>query len=334
MSSQWKTLLQDHPPQADENAPGLCVLDNWGLIHAHGADARSFLQNQLSNDVNRLDQSGLYAALCNPKGRMLANFLIVPLGDGILLQLSADLSERTIAHLRKYVMRSKVVIDDAADDIARIGLIGDGAETLLQQQGFDIGTEDLAVDAKNGVSLVRLPGATARFEAFGSADAVTGLWQALAPQCRAASESQWAMEDIQAVIPWISDSSYEDVIPQMANLDVIDAVSFTKGCYPGQEIVARTHYLGKQKKRLFQGSVEGSSAKPGDLLYCPADRKAQSVGQVLQAVEDGDNSHFLAVCQMSSREMGGVHLGDVEGPVVVLNDPPYSLEPPEIDTRN
>ena len=315
-----------HELRAAAQGDILVDLSQLSVLRAHGIDAQDFLQGQFSNDIRQVTETrSQLSAYCNPKGRMLAILRIFRHDEAYCLQLPAALAEATLKRLRMFVMRAKVKIDLADAELLRIGLSGPNAQRLVTEV---LGTAPAAPDdglAANGVTVLRLPGPHARFVLVAAPERMLVLWPQLAAQSMPAGAATWAWLDIMAGIPTILPGTVEEFVPQMANLELVGGVSFTKGCYPGQEIVARMHYLGRLKQRMFRAHVETTEPPlPGTPVFAP-DLPGQSTGSVLDAQPSPDGGYdLLAVVHLSSREAGALRLAKGTGPDLILKDLPYS----------
>lgn len=261
-------------------------LSHLGVIKAEGTEAQTFLHNQFTNDLKLVTaQHSQLSAYCSPKGRILTLFRVFMRGDCYYLAMPRDLLEATLKRLRMFVLRSKVTLNDAGDEMARFGLAGPQAESLLKAQ---FGTVPAQVDeaAQAGeVTLLRIPGPHARYELHGPAADLIPLWQAMTATIRPVGISAWRWLDIQAGVPSIFPQTIEAFIPQMVNLQAINGLSFKKGCYPGQEIVARTQYLGKLKRRMFRiSAVTDRLPLPGDPILINEDNGERKAGEIVVAV--------------------------------------------------
>jgi folate-binding protein YgfZ len=307
----------------------LVDLSHLSLLRAEGEDAQTFLQGQLSNDIRQVSESSAQlSAYCNPKGRMLAIFQIFRRGDAYYLQLPAQLAEATLKRLRMFVLRAKVKLDCVDTELARIGLSGPLAETLVRENFGNAPVSVYDCLSVDDVTIVRLPGLHARFEFFAQPARLKQAWTAFATKSIPAGSGCWAWLDIQAGIPTVLPGTVEEFVPQMANLELVGGVSFTKGCYPGQEIVARMHYLGRLKQRMFRAHVESAlPPQPGTPVFAP-DLPGQSTGSVLDAQPAPEGGYdLLAVVHLSSREAGELHLQASDGPHLILENLPYPLTP-------
>lgn len=303
----------------------LAPLSHFGLIRATGDDAAAFLHNLLTNDVQHLGMGrAVRCGFCSPKGRLLADFLIWRENRDYLLQLSTDIQPALLRKLGMYVLRSKAGLSDANGEFALLGLAGSDVGKALETLGLSLPAAPLDVSYSPEVTLIRLD--ERRIELAVRAGAASVLWDRLATLARPVGTAAWRKLEIGAGVPHITSLTQDEFVPQMANLELIGGVSFTKGCYPGQEVVARTKYLGKVKRRTYRAHVEGSCPAPGIDLYSP-DMQGQSCGKVIEAValpEGG--SEMLASMLMSSADAGDVRLGGIDGPRLEFRPLPYSLE--------
>lgn len=307
-------------PQTE--APQLSPLTHFGLIRFSGPETAAFLQGQLSSDISRLTADGVqYSSYSTPKGRMLATFLLMREGDDYLLQLPASLLPSILKRLSMYVLRSKTRASDASAERVLLGLLGAGATGLLQAAFGVLPEVGRSAAIADGL-LIRL--GTERFQLCLAPAAAEEAWQKLtAAGAQAASGSAWTLADIADGIVWVVSGTQEEFVPQMANMELIDAVSFKKGCYPGQEIVARTQYLGKLKRRAYRMQLP-VAAVVGEDVYSP-EMHGQPSGKIaLVAASGPDRWEALVVAQIASVPHG-LHLHSAEGPALTLLELPYAL---------
>jgi hypothetical protein len=347
MNAEWHALLTQTGvvfeddrvlhfgnPEAERNgaANGDIVADlsHLAVLRAEGADAQSFLQGQLSNDIRLVsDTRAQLSAYCNAKGRMFAIFLIFQRPDSAYhLQLPAAIAEPTLRRLRMFILRAKVKLEFADAGFGCIGLSGPNAETLLKNALGNAPANVYDSITSDDVTLVRLHGPHARFAIHAPLTRLTPLWQTLSTSAKPVGAGPWSWLDIMAGIPTILPGTVEEFVPQMANLELVGGVSFTKGCYPGQEIVARMHYLGRLKQRMFRAHVDDTlPPQPGTPVFAP-DLPGQSTGTVLDAQPSPEGGYdLLAVVHLSSKESGELRLANSAGPRLKLMNMPYLLEP-------
>ncbi len=299
-------------------------LPHPGLIRFSGDEAQAFLHNQLSCDVAALTFGrSTYGAYCTPKGRILASFLLWRSEQGLFMQLPASLREPIQQQLSKFILRSKVKAENAAGDQSLFGIAGKDAATRLQQV---LGAAPAAahdVLHVNGATVLRLP--LDCFEIAVPRGEAPRLAEALGAADQAGPE-HWEWLSIRAGIPVILPATQEQFVPQMVNLDLIGGVSFQKGCYPGQEIVARMHYRGSLKQRMVLANVAvDERPQPGDKLYSP-EFGEQASGAIVNAARSPEIGHdVLAVLQIASAERGDIHWKSPGGPPLKLLPLPYQV---------
>lgn len=306
----------------------LADLSQYSIIEAGGDDVIEFLQGQLTNDIKLVsDKLGQLSAYCNPKGRILASFRIFKRQNQYYLILHSDICETTLKRLRLFVMRSKVDLVDKSDELSRIGIAGLNATDKLSNLFNNLPTNTDESSTEDDITLIKLAGSLPRYEAYGSVNKIKELWKALQRDAVAIGQNSWNLLTIRAGIPEIVSETVEAFVPQMVNLQAINSLSFTKGCYPGQEVVARMHYLGKLKRRLFIASTDSETLPLAGQAIMSSDENEQKVGQVVTASHSVDkNVEFLAVLQIEKAENDELHIGSSNGPVIQLIDLPYSIE--------
>lgn len=303
----------------------LCDLAHLALFEVAGDDAATFLQGQLTNDIRLLDGSNSqYAGHCSPKGRLLALFLVFARKNCFFLQCHGLLKESIAKRLKMYVLRSRVTLTDLSDEIVRLGVAGPQAEDVLQQEFGALPQASHRLHTSDDVTLLRLPGPVPRFEVFVPLTRAPRLWLQFIKTCRPVGADVWDWLEIQAGIPDIVPATQEQFVPQMVNLDSLGGISFKKGCYTGQEIVARTHYLGKIKRRTRLAHVALASAPaPGTPVY--GLDSTEPVGQVVRSAPAPDGGYSLLLeCRLESLEAGPLRLAD--GTIPTLGTLPYSAD--------
>ena len=311
--------------QAAASDTVLAPLTQFGLIRATGEDAATFLHNLFSNDVQHLGRDRAErCGFCSPKGRLLADFLIWREDHDYLLQLSADIQPAMLKKLGMYILRSKVKLSDAGGDIVLLGIAGSGAATAVKALGVNLPATPFEVARFDGGTVIRLD--DRRSQLAVRTDAAPQIWETLASSARPVGTPAWRWLEIEAGIPHITLPTQEEFVPQMANLELLGGVSFTKGCYPGQEVVARTKYLGKVKRRTYRAHINGDCPLPGTDLFSP-DLPEQSCGKVIQAAPSPSGGcELLASMLMSSAEAGDVRVGSADGLRLEFRSLPYALE--------
>lgn len=344
MHPNWRAFLLDHgarraeddrihPPTTKEISGdgGDCTrfdLSHLGLIAVQGSEAERFLQGQLTNDIHRVTEHlSQITGYCSPKGRLLALIRAMRSAATIYLQLPVELIADTLKRLHIYVMRSKVTLHDHSDGPVRIGLAGTDAPQRLECLGLPVPEQVNAQTAADGVTVLRLPSPVPRFQLIADADRQCRLWDALTPVSHWGDQDAWALHDLQAGIPNVYPATVDTFVPQMVNLDLIDGVSFTKGCYTGQEVVARLQHLSRPKRRMYLAEVASPIPPgPGEVLESPTSASEQGAGRVVDARPLGDGHYaLLAVVEIAAAEGGGeVRLGTSRARLR-LRPPPYGF---------
>jgi tRNA-modifying protein YgfZ len=315
-------------PQAElataRDAAVVCDLTPLAVMRVAGPDAPTFLQGQFTSDVAALEPGAAqYSAWCSPKGRMLANFLLLRTETTTFeLLLPASMMAAVRKRLTMFVLRSKVTIDDASAESVRIGVGGPTAAAALHAMSIDAQAQFQCRPLDGGL-IVAVPGG--RYIALVQPAFAESFWDRVSNAARPAGFPVWQWLTVRAGIPIVTPATTDRLVPQMANWDALDGVSFRKGCYTGQEIVARTQYLGRLKERSFLAHVDGPPPGPGEKLYSPAFGE-QSCGTVLNAAAaPGGGSDLVAALQIAATQSGDVRIGSPDGPELILLPLPYPL---------
>lgn len=359
MNNEWKIFLADNgaaftdkqvkdfgnphrEQQASVSGTVMTDLSHLGVIRASGADAATFLQGQLTNDIKQVDEKhAQISGYCNPQGRLLAIFQIFHYQGDYYLLLPSSLLHETLERIKKYVMMAKITLEDVSDDWVRFGVCGKQAsEYLLPLVETLPGALNEAshhtTSDKEAICTLFIAGATPRYLVFGPAKAMKTLWGKLDVHTAAVGASNWDWHDIQAGLPVIYPETIGRFIPQMVNLDAFDGINFQKGCYTGQEIIARLHYRGKVKRRMYLAHMPLDSQEkpplPGDILYYDqSEQDSKAIGYIArcQAAPDSGIS-ILAVILVALADKGlkegNIHWQSTTGPCLELRQLPYSIE--------
>jgi tRNA-modifying protein YgfZ len=303
---------------------GVAPLSALGVIRARGDDAASFLHGQLTQDVVLLpDGQARLAGYCSAKGRLLASFVLLRLSAAeVWLVCPKELLAATLKRLSMFVLRAKVKLDDASAELAVRGLAGEPALAALPAGSLPWSAAPQA--AGHAVAL------------YPAAGVPRALW--IGPASDAASpgpalsESLWAWSEVLAAVPSPGATQTDSFVPQMLNLESVGGVSFKKGCYPGQEVVARSQFRGTLKRRTCLAHGEGLEGleprpSPGQEVFLAGDAADQPSGVVVQtAVSPAGGVDLLAVVQVTASAAGTVlHLGAPDGPALVVQPLPYPL---------
>jgi len=294
---------------------GASELRHLGVIRARGPEAASFLQSQLTNDVLTLGpERACLAGFCSAKGRLQASFWVVrPAPDELLLICAADLLAPTLKRLSMFVLRAKCKLDDASAELPLLGACGaglvPGGAAPWQVQDSGLG------------KTIRLPDAAGQPRCV-----VIGATAAALPELPALALDTWRWLELQAGVPMIHAATVDKFVPQMLNYEIVGGVDFKKGCYPGQEVVARSQYRGTIKRRMFLFDSDGDAA-PGEELFDARD-PGQPAGMVVNAAPNpAKDCSVLAEVKLAAVADGKsqLHLGRADGPLLILRELPYAV---------
>lgn len=326
MTSAWQSVLtSSSQPDLGAGAPGLhedgikrfgsgdtvlAPLTHVSVIRCAGEDAQSFLHNQLTTDINHLKVgSAQYSAWCTAKGRMLASFIVIRTADGFLMVTASDLVPMLVKRLRMFVLRSKVEVDALDDALLLAGMAGASAGRVLVQGALPAPTDPMTVAEFQGGWILRTH--DDRYLIGLETQGAGEIWSRLSAMVTPVAGTVWRWLDIQSGLPWIRAATSEEFVPQMVGFDRLGGVSFHKGCYPGQEVVARTQYLGKVKRHLYRAQGTDSVAA-GTPLFGEED-PGHPCGLVVDASTNvAGKMDVLAVIQESA-VAGPVRIGSATG---------------------
>jgi len=299
---------------------GISPLPHLGVMRAAGPDAANFLHNQLTNDVLLMKPTqARLAAFCNAKGRMQASFVYYKRSEEeVLLVCRRDLLAQTLKRLSMFVLRAKLKLSDATEDFHLLGLGGDAVlKALGAADASVLPWQRVAVTAADVLTLYpALHQPRALWLAPKDAPLPMQLGPELSPQA-------WALGEVMSGIAWVEQATFEAFVPQMLNYESVDGVNFKKGCYPGQEVVARSQFRGTLKRRAFivQSTVPLSA---GQEVFSSQDA-TQPCGLVAQAASFENQHVAIAELQLSATENNTLHVGQADGPVLTLLPLPYAL---------
>ena len=294
---------------------GACRIDDWGVLRARGADAATFLQGQLTNDVLGLDRGhARLAGFCSAKGRLQASFVVWKAADDeFLLACPASLLPPTLKRLSMFVLRAKCKLSDASGEIPLWGLAGAAATAALG---------DAAIWQKrdrDGAAIIRLPDAEGTVRALFAAPA--GIEPTAASTLSLAA---WRWLDVRSGVVTIEAATVDRFVPQMVNFELVGGVDFQKGCYPGQEVVARSQYRGTTKRRTFLFDA-ATLAQPGQDVFV-AGSAGEAAGTVANAAPaPGGGSSALVELRLAALGETELRLGSADGPALRPAALPYSL---------
>ncbi|MGR8998873.1 MAG: CAF17-like 4Fe-4S cluster assembly/insertion protein YgfZ [Gammaproteobacteria bacterium] len=285
MNKNWKNFLLNQngtfendtditfPAISDYNGKTIYPVAHLAVLTVSGKDAAKLLQGQITCNINDITETeSSLGAICNPKGRAIATFLLIKANNAFLMVLPEELLEAVKKRLQMYILRSDVTLTDSSNELCLIGLCFPAmqAEPLFGT----IQQETITVNLSN------------RYLVIAEVDKAIALWservnhQGFQPE----NSEQWRYLDIISGIPWLTTETSEEFIPQMLNLDKLGGISFNKGCYTGQEIIARTHYLGKAKRALFPAECNTATApEPNSAIIDDSTGAGQGIGNILLA---------------------------------------------------
>jgi folate-binding protein YgfZ len=307
----------------------IAPITDLALIKASGAEAASFLHKQLTNDVEHLGLvDARLAGYCSPKGRLMATFLIWRNADDIFLQLPRSIAAALQKRLQMFIMRSKVTLSDASEAQLTLGVGGQKAAAVLATW-FDAlpATPYAKLDHPMG-TLIRVADAcgAARYQWLMSTATAQTVWPVLAATLATGDDAAWLLSQVHAGVPQIGAATQEKFVPQMVNFELLGGVNFKKGCYPGQEIVARSQYLGKLKRRTLLVTFGDPSAKAGDELFSSLDPE-QPCGMIVNAAPNGAGGiDALVEMKLEAIVQGRVFVGAADGALVQFLPMPYALD--------
>ncbi len=324
-------LARSSPPSAPDSAqagPFVCDAAEWGVLDVAGADAATFLQGQLTNDVARLAPlDGQWTSYNSPKGRMLANGFLWrgPMDDSYHFALSADVAEPVRKRLSMFVLRSKVSLRDATAALVRIGVTGEGAAKATLAAVGAMPAAGRVAD-HDGTTVIHLP--DGRFLILAPLARATALRARLLDHASTGDAQAWRRAGIRSGVALVTLATQDAFVPQTANWEVIGGVRFDKGCYTGQEIVARTQHLGRLKERLGRFRVDAEAPAAGARLFSPAFGD-QACGTIVNAaILPGGGCEILAVAQTAALEVDDLHLDALAGPRLTSLPLPYAIPQP------
>lgn len=284
----------------------LIDLSYKGLICVTGADAVPFLQGQLSTDIERLTaEVSQLSSWSNAKGRVVVMLRLFRRGDVIFMALAGSMKSMVLKRLSMYVLRSQVKLADAGDGISALALIGEGGAALLNQAGLPVPSAADQVTAMDELRILRLNGSVPRYMIYGGSGPLAELKRTWEPATTLGTEDLWGLHKILAGEPTLYPDTSEHFVAQMLDLDKLGVIDFKKGCYIGQEVIARAHYRGGVKRHMARTSCRANGLiKPGDEIHA----QGSPVAEVVDAQRDETGIwQMLAVIQDDAREMALVH---------------------------
>jgi folate-binding protein YgfZ len=305
-----------------------CVLGADAILHINGPDSLKFLQGQTTCNTELVNEhQALNGAYCNPQGRVVCDFLLLQLGqDHYGLRMRRNIVANSKAVFGKYIIFSKAELDDSQEQWQTVGCWGEDAASALAAALPEIPGTYLETVQGEGYTLAQLDHAGARFECQIDSTRQPELASTITQALQKGDEQAWQALDINSGTARIESETIEEFIPQMLNYDITGHVNFTKGCYTGQEVVARMHYRGKPKRRMYLASLSpGSTPDIGEALYSVGE---QSVGNIVNSAVLTSGEVPVLVVATADGIAEGLHLGAIDGPTLTPGELPYTLEKP------
>ena len=306
-------------------------LGREALLHLKGPDARSFLQGQVTCDTRKLSAAtALPGTYCTLKGRVVCDFLLCELAqEHLVLRMRRDIRAPAAALLAKYIVFSKAKLEPESEDWQVAACWGPDAANTLRDLLGAIPSAKYGASRGEGFAVVQMDEAGQQFECYFEQSLATAFQARLEQRAQPAAESAWEALQIAGGIARIEATTTDEFVPQMLNYDVTGHISFNKGCYTGQEVVARLHYRGTPKRRLYRADLApgaiapAQKVTPGDPLY--SGDSAQAAGNVVNCVATPDGRLFLLVTSTADGLAAGLHLFDANGPLLNTGPVPYPV---------
>lgn len=303
-----------------------CTLQHDALLHITGPDSLKFLQGQTTCDAQSVsDTHAVAGAYCTPQGRVVCDFLLARLGDDHFgMRMRRAIVSKSADVFAKYIIFSKAELAPQRDDWAVVAVWGDEAASALAEiTGSDTGGQ-YGTSSNEGLCVVQLDDTATLFECYVSADQLEAFIDQASARMSPGSEAHWQARQIEGGIARIETTTVEEFVPQVVNYDIIGHVNFKKGCYTGQEVVARLHYRGTPKRRTFVALLPAPELpEPGTLIF--TDESEQSVGMVVNAAAGETGVAALVAVTLASATRT-LHLQAPDGPSFTVTSPPYSLD--------
>ena len=300
-------------------------LKHESLLHIVGPDTLQFLQGQTTCDTRKVDSShALQGVFCTPQGRVVCDFLLCELDhEHYAMRMRSDICESSSAAFGKYIIFSKATLDAEREDWATIALWGPQAAGAIRNIFGETPAEQYGARSGTGFVVVQIDTSGEQFECYVNTTSNQEQLNNISKELEEGSEPEWQGLQIATGIARIEANTVEEFVPQTLNFDLTSHISFNKGCYTGQEVVARLHYLGKPKRRTYLAELsEVAECEPGSILYeAGADKSA---GAVVNCCTTADGIRALIAVTTKSIA-NGLHLGEPGGPLLTVVEPPYAL---------
>jgi len=327
MNPDWQIFLSTQAVSVNESTATqefISDLSHLSIIEITGQDAVEFLNGQFTINIKQLAKNHLqFSAWCNPKGQVKTTFFIYRHKTGFNILLPAELKDSFLKQLQMYIMRANVKLIDKSDVLVRVGIQTNNNKLLAESTG-SLPEQEGGITIQNGLHCLHTFSSennSQRYIFIGSIEKLTNLWQEFLRHSTAMDTATWKLLDIQAGYPWLSQQTTEKLLPQMLNLDLIDGLDYQKGCYPGQEIIARLHFRGQLKRSLYLATCS-VDVRPeiADRLY--ANDHENSIGIVINAQVYEDKYYLLAVIEKELIE-NHLSLHEPNGAALTIQTLPY-----------
>ncbi len=351
LDSTWSEFLQSQHAQLDEsgkivtfghaelerflikNGPVITSLTHQALIKVSGSEAKTFLQAQLTSDINQVSESqAQYSAYCDPQGNVLAVFLVFIYQGDYYLNFDGSLGETILKRLKMFVLRSDVQLEDVSNNLIQVGFAGEFGDLDVQRrlatkvkETFESGM--ITDESLQDILVVKVPGPYHKYALFGPAEQMIEAWNSIRSNCDVTNNYDWNLLDIAAGIPTVTAATTGQFTAQFLNLDKFDAINFQKGCFPGQEIIARIHYRGKVTKRMLRIHLnEQKELNSGDTLVLKDNAGKQHKLTVINANADiFSGTLCLAIATLKSLEAVEGDLMTESGEAALVEPLPYKI---------
>jgi hypothetical protein len=324
-----QSLLGNLPTVTSSNNSFIAPLNSLGLIDITGKDAEKFLHSQLTNDVQGLSREEVQiSGYCSHKGRMIATLLVWKTCSGILLELPCSLLSIVQQRLEKFSMRAEVKILDKSKMQPVFGLAGNESTAILRSWFQILPSNPYGKVENQYGTLIRLMDIETipRYQWITNEDQAMCIWSKISRVLKPVSEEVWRLTEIQACIPQVTLLTKEKFVPQMINFELIGGISFKKGCYPGQEVIARNQYLGQpDRRRTVIASINTTGVEPATEVFSSSD-PIQPCGMIVNS-ENSSECSSLCLLEVKTKalEKGAVHLGSSSGLKLSFQKLPYSI---------
>ncbi len=351
MNTQWQQFLTNQGAKFDnknnietfglpdiehfmvKHGPIITDLSKQALIQVTGEDSFSFLQGQFSNDLKDVsNEKAQLTSYCSPQGKVLAIITIFKIDNSYLLSFDESLKETILKRLTMFKMMAKVELKEVSEELIQIGYAGEFAD-LDMQRDLSIKIKELHQSAKlnleeiKDITIIKIPGPYHKYILFGEINQIQKVWQILKANGEAIGTINWTLLDIIAGQPTINQNTSDKFIAQFINLDKLDAINFKKGCYPGQEVIARMHYRGKATKRMLRihTSIKLQLQANDEIKLQDENQRNYKFIVISSAPEIYEGTIFLAISTVKALESVTGDLKDQDGNIYSIEPMPYAL---------